>query len=437
MTALVLQVSDGLDFLHREANLLHLDLKPSNVLLSKDGKCLLSDFGLAKHLPQPRPTGIHRDLFTSGIMGTLAYMSPEHFVSKKLTNKSDVFALGIMMFEMITGRHPFLKPTMEATVRSILYESPTFSWLGTVKFPAALKKTCLRCLEKNPAHRLSAADVVSQISGKEQPRAEMQPFDLPGTVNRATTLCELKDFEQAQRLLEQCIAYNPWYLPARIGLANVFFATNQIDKAIELSHQAIEIAAWCPEQSESYVTLLVNQALYYLTIDPEESLKYSREAVRVAPTDWQAWGNIAEACRMLAKAYSERHKEKLTEGFAAVQRGLALNKGDLKLKITLGGLLLLKRDFATLSPLIVEIMDEAGGENIPARVLLIETLLATGQLNEAKKWIDPLFQAKALLPLAQQYQQQLERRWREVGLKSIDVFESTGTAVATGTRVAS
>ena len=117
----------------------------------------------------------------------------------------------------------------------------------------------------------------------------------------------------------------------------------------------------------------------------------------------------------VAKAYPERHKEKLTEGFAAVQRGLALNKGDLKLKITLGGLLLLKRDFATLSPLIVEIMDEAGGENIPARVLLIETLLATGQLNEAKKWIDPMFQAKALLPLAQQYQQQLERRWREVG----------------------
>jgi tetratricopeptide (TPR) repeat protein len=415
VNAMLLEISNGLDFLHREASLLHLDLKPSNVLLSEHGKCLLSDFGLAKYLPQPQPTGIHRDLFTSGIIGTVPYMSPEHFVSKKLIDKSDVFALGIIMFEMITGRHPFLKPTMEGTVRSILYDSPSFSWFQTRKFPTALKETCLRCLAKNPAHRPSAEDLVNQISGIEQPRAEIPPFDLPGTVNRATTLCELKYFKEARRLLEQCIAYNPWYLPARIGLAHLFFATNEIEKAIELSHQAIDIAAWCPEQSDSYVTLLVNQSLYYLTRDPEQSLKCSREAVRLAPMDWQAWGNIAEACRMLAKAYPERHSEKLAEGFAAIQRAFALNKDDLKLKITLGGLLLLKRDFARLSPLIAEIMNEAGGENIPARALLIETLLATGQLNEAKRWIDPMFQVKALLPLAQQYQRQLESRSREFG----------------------
>ena len=60
-------------------------------------------------------------------------------------------------------------------------------------------------------------------------------------------------------------------------------------------------------------------------------------------------------------------------------------------------------------------MNDAGGENIPARVLLIETLLATGQLNEARKWIDPMFQANELLPLAEQYKKQLESRWKELG----------------------
>ena len=77
----------------------------------------------------------------------------------------------------------------------------------------------------------------------------------------------------------------------------------------------------------------------------------------------------------------------------------------------------MKRDFETLSPLIVKIMNDAGGENIPARVLLIETLLATGQLNEARKWIDPMFQAKDLLPLATQYKKQLENRSEELGRK--------------------
>jgi len=415
VSALVLQIAKGLDFLHGKARLLHLDLKPSNVLLSKDNKCLLSDFGLAKYLPDPQPTGIHRDLFTSGIMGTVAYMSPEHFVSRKLSEKSDLFALGIMMFEMITGKHPFLKPTLEETVRSILYESASVSWLQTRKVPKALKRMCLSCLAKNPAYRPSAADVANQISGKEHPSAEIQPFDLPGTVNRANSLATLKNLEQAQTLLEQCIAYNPWSLPARIGLANVFFQKKQIDKAIEVSEENIEIAAWCPEQSESYVTLLVNQALYYLTRDPEKSLKYSREATKLAPNDWQALGNVAEACRMLAKAYPQQHREKLAEGFAAIERALALNENDVKLRITFGGLLLLKRDFQGLSPLIVKIMNDAGGENIPARVLLIETLLATGQLNEARKWIDPMFQANELLPLAEQYKKQLESRWKELG----------------------
>jgi serine/threonine protein kinase len=414
VSAFVLQIANGLDFLHREAQLLHLDLKPSNVLLSKDGQCLLSDFGLAKYLPEPQPTGIHRDLFTSGIMGTVAYMSPEHFVSRKLTDKSDVFALGTMMFEMITGKHPFLKPTLEETVTSILYESPSFSWFETRRLPAVLKRTCLSCLAKNPAHRPSAKDVASQISGKEQTSRQIEPFDLFGTVNRANSLAALKYLNQARALLEQCIAYNPWYLPARIGLAGIFFSENKIEEAIEVSDQAIEIAVWCPEQSESYMTLLVNQSCYYLTRDPEKSLKYSREVTKLAPDDWQALGNVAEACRMLAKAYPQRHSQKLAEGFSAAQRGLALNKNDLKLRIIFGGLLLLKRDFETLSPLIVKIMNDAGGENIPARVLLIETLLATGQLNDAEKWITPMFQAKALLPLAQQYKAQLENRREEL-----------------------
>ena len=219
------------------------------------------------------------------------------------------------MFEMITGKHPFLKRTMEETVRNILYDSPRLSGFQTRNSPPSLENTCLRCLAKNPATRPSAKEIADQIGGQDHRADEVQAFDLPGTVNRANSLTALGDFKQAQALFEACIAYNPWYLPARVGLAEVLFAKSQIDNAIEVSRDAIRIAAWCPEQSQSYLTLLVNQSFYYLARDPEQSLCYSREVVRLNPSDWGALCNLAEACRLLAKAYPQQRARKTARRF--------------------------------------------------------------------------------------------------------------------------
>ena len=219
--------------------------------------------------------------------------------------------------------------------------------------------------------------------------------------------------DKAQSLFQLCIDQEPWNLGARIGLAGCLLGQRKIDQAIGVAEDALAIAPWCPEQAESLGTLLVNLAYYYLARDPEKSLKYSRAALEENINDWQALANYAESCRMLAKAYPQRFGHLLDEGTRAALRGLELNPTDSVLRITYGGLLLLKRDFATLCPMVVTIINEVGGENIPARVLLIETYLATGQLDEAEKWIKPMLGVKALEPLGKQYLSQLETRRSE------------------------
>ena len=161
-------------------------------------------------------------------------------------------------------------------------------------------------------------------------------------------------------------------------------------------------------------TLLVNLAYYYLVRDPEKSLKYSAAALQQNINDWEALANYAESCRLLAKVYPQRFGHLIDEGTRAALRGLDLNPADSVLRITYGGLLLLKRDFATLSPMVVGIINEVGPQNIPARALLIETLLATGQLDDAEKWIRPMLGVQGLESLAKQYLSHLDTR-RGVG----------------------
>ena len=402
----------GLKFLHEAGGLLHGDLKPENVLISHDGRAVLSDFGLAKYLPKPQPTGLLQDLFVSGAVGTVAYMSPEQFITGKATQMSDIFSLGIIVFEILTRTHPFLRATYSETVRSILYDSPKMTRRSAAN-PPQVERVCFRCLAKNPAHRPAAAQVLCELGETRSTRDETRAFDLPGSVNRANTLAELGELDKAQSLFQLCIDQEPWNLGARIGLAGCLLGQRKIDQAIGVAEDALAIAPWCPEQAESLGTLLVNLAYYYLARDPEKSLKYSRAALEENINDWQALANYAESCRMLAKAYPQRFGHLLDEGTRAALRGLELNPTDSVLRITYGGLLLLKRDFATLCPMVVTIINEVGGENIPARVLLIETYLATGQLDEAEKWIKPMLGVKALEPLGKQYLSQLETRRSE------------------------
>lgn len=405
------QIVSGLLYIHDRVGMLHLDLKPQNILISEDGSYVISDFGIAQLLPLPRQNGIYAELFVSNIAGTVSYMSPEHFVSGRLSAKSDIFALGVILFELLTGRNPFLTRSYEQTRQNILTLVPQFTFTERLNIPNELQGICLRCLEKNPSHRPSALEIYEALDATTSEgfsTITIEHTDISNLVNKATVLLKLGRFDEAQRSLEKCVMENPWYLSASLNLSELHFHQGNIDEAVKLAEHTLDIAAWYSVDAKSLGTLLSNLASYYLSVNPEQSMKYARRASKLDQYDWQALGNLAEACRVLGEAYSR--PDLIEEGIAATQKALELNPKDVKLRVNYAGLLLAAKDYATLSPFIIELLNEIGGDDIPLRVHFIRFLIAAGQIEDALSWLNPMRSYKPLQNIVAQLDAEIGKR---------------------------
>ncbi|MEK7326880.1 MAG: bifunctional serine/threonine-protein kinase/ABC transporter substrate-binding protein, partial [Chloroflexota bacterium] len=154
--ALVSQIGDALDYAH-SLGLVHRDVKPSNVLIDARGNCLLTDFGIAKIVE-----GTAKFTGTGGIIGTPAYMSPEQGRGDKVDARTDVYALGVMLYEMVTGRVPFDAETPIAIVfKHIQDPLPPPSTLNP-DIPDALERVILKALAKDPNDRFAATGEMVQ-----------------------------------------------------------------------------------------------------------------------------------------------------------------------------------------------------------------------------------------------------------------------------------
>lgn len=404
------QVSRGLSTLHNELGMLHFDLKPANILVSEDGNYLISDFGIAQVLLPPTPGGIHAKLFISGITGTIAYMSPEHFVSQGLSAKSDIFALGVILFELLTGRHPFLADTLEQTIDNVISKAARFSIRDRAATPRLLRHICARCLEKNPERRPSADEILKALepgADSIETETEETSIDTASSHDKATVLMQLGRTTEAQQLLECCLAENPWHLPCIVTLAELHFHEGRIDIAAKLAENALTASDWSNDW-KGLGSLLSNLASYHLSLNPERSIDYARKAINIDPYDWQALGNLAEACRVLGE--TRERSELIEEGLGATRKALQLNPNDVKLRMNYCGLLLAAGDFDTLSPYIVTLLNEVGGDDVPLRVIFIRTLIATGQLEDAKRWLDPMREYRPLEPIVSQLNRDILKR---------------------------
>jgi Tol biopolymer transport system component/predicted Ser/Thr protein kinase len=156
---IALEVSDGLQKVHSQ-NIVHRDLKPSNILLTRDGHIKIVDFGLAKRIIQA--TGEQESSLTAALIadhstfGTLAYMSPEQLKGEKVDHRADIFSFGTLLFEMVTGKHPFHGNTPAETAGAILRKEVVFSAKIKGEQWAQLKKLILAMLVKNPIHRIQS-----------------------------------------------------------------------------------------------------------------------------------------------------------------------------------------------------------------------------------------------------------------------------------------
>jgi serine/threonine protein kinase len=152
---LIDEVTSALDYAHQK-NVIHRDLKPLNVLLDEAGNAYLSDFGLAKLIADS--SGLTR---TGMAVGTWGYMSPEQWRGQALDGRVDVYALGIMLFEMLTGRQPFHAETVESMLYQHLFELPPSISSLRPDLPRSLDAVIARSLAKDRDARYQTAGEVA------------------------------------------------------------------------------------------------------------------------------------------------------------------------------------------------------------------------------------------------------------------------------------
>src|ERR1700686_2784732 len=153
-----LQVANGLAAAH-EKGVLHRDLKPDNIFLTRDGRAKILDFGIAKLSAKSDDGGMFAQAATEPgmVLGTVGYMSPEQVRGEKVDTRSDIFAFGAILYEMLTGVRAFKRSSSIETLSAILREDPPDLAESLPNVSPALERLTRRCLEKDRDLRFQSA----------------------------------------------------------------------------------------------------------------------------------------------------------------------------------------------------------------------------------------------------------------------------------------
>jgi len=174
--AWVADVAIALGVAHRKG-IIHGDVKPANILTTADGRVKLTDFGMARLA--------RRDSMDSSLVGTPAYWCPEQIIGKPQDARSDLFSLGVVLYEMTTGRRPFDGQTLPAICERLLSTTPLLPSHANPSLPSSLDEVIGACLAKDPGGRIASAEELANLLYPLARRKIVAPVAPPATTLRS------------------------------------------------------------------------------------------------------------------------------------------------------------------------------------------------------------------------------------------------------------
>jgi serine/threonine-protein kinase len=159
---MIQQLSDGLSRAHK-AGIVHRDIKPENIIIDQDDRIKILDFGLAKL------KGVSKLTKETSTLGTIHYMSPEQIIGKDIDQRSDIWSLGVVIYELLTGEKPFEGQYEQAVSYAIVNDSPRWELVPNENKKYGLQNIIYKCLEKNPDKRYqSVTDLIVELKKSEE-----------------------------------------------------------------------------------------------------------------------------------------------------------------------------------------------------------------------------------------------------------------------------
>ncbi len=198
---IIRQIGMALDYAHQH-QLVHRDIKPSNILMRDNGQAKLFDFGIVKAAEGAKLT------LTGTTIGTPAYMSPEQSRGGEVDGRSDIYSLGIVAFELITGQVPFQGDTA-AVIYKQIYEPPPLPSTVTSRAKGPLEPVLLKALEKEPANRYQTGAALADAVDKAID--DIRKIDVKQKYEKTVVLMEQHQFSDAIRELETLQGFYPEY----------------------------------------------------------------------------------------------------------------------------------------------------------------------------------------------------------------------------------